>query len=97
MTPLLTRLLLIILAVWLVHWFLTTLFGNKRRQSSKQKSSRPAGNMVKDPFCGMYMDPRLAVKHETRTGIFYFCSEECKDKFLKIPPGKSPGEASSST
>jgi YHS domain-containing protein len=50
--------------------------------------------MVKDPVCGMYMDPRLAVTHRKNGGVFYFCSEECKRKFLEIPPGKNPGEPS---
>jgi uncharacterized protein len=96
MTALLARLLFIILAVWLIHWFLSALSGNRRRPASKQKPSRTEGNMVKDPVCGMYMDPRLAIKHETGKEIIYFCSEECKDRFLKIPPEKSPGDMSPS-
>ena len=93
MTPFLIRLLLIILAIWLVRWFLKSLTGSRQQSGARPKDSRPEGNMVKDPICGMYMDSRLAVKHETKNGIFYFCSEECKSKFLKIPPGKSPEDA----
>ena len=50
--------------------------------------------MVKDPVCGMYMDPRLAVTLKKNNGVFYFCSEECKNKFLKMTPGNGPGEPS---
>jgi YHS domain-containing protein len=63
--------------------------GNKRSGTPENKSDLK-GNMVKDPICGMYMDPRLAVKLKMSNGVFYFCSEECKNKFLSIPPGKSP-------
>lgn len=38
--------------------------------------------MVRDPVCGMYMDPRLAVRMEVKTGSVYFCSDECQRKFL---------------
>ena len=33
----------------------------------------------------MYMDPRLAVRIENRNEIVYFCSEQCKKKFLQAP------------
>jgi YHS domain-containing protein len=39
--------------------------------------------MVKDPVCGMYMDSRLAIRVESRKEAFYFCSEECKNKYLE--------------
>lgn len=79
------RILLIIAIAWCIRQFLVLFFGKKRyskpnRASEKNRNS--GGNMVKDPVCGMYMDPRLAVKHETANGIFFFCSEECKKKFL---------------
>ena len=51
--------------------------------------------MVKDPVCGMYMDPRLAVKYEIKNGTFYFCSENCKKKFLEIKPGEEPARSPS--
>jgi YHS domain-containing protein len=36
---------------------------------------------VKDPICGMYMDPRLAL----RSGDQYFCSEECRRRYANPP------------
>jgi YHS domain-containing protein len=38
--------------------------------------------MVKDPVCGMYMDSRLAVRMEDRKEVVYFCSEECRKKYV---------------
>ena len=96
MTTFVFRILLFILAIWVIWQLLATFLG-KNKTSVSRKKSASGGNMVKDPMCGMYMDPRLAVKHETKTGIFYFCSEECKKRFLKAHSGEksddsSPGE-----
>ena len=88
------RILLVILAAWLIRWFLALFLGNKKPATSDKPKSA-GGNMVKDPACGMYMDPRLAIKHETKNGIFYFCSEECKKKFLEAASGKSPNAPTS--
>jgi len=89
LTAYIFRILLIILAVWLFRLLLTA-FLRQKKAGSPNKTSDTGKNMVKDPVCGMYMDPRLAVKHEIKNGIFYFCSENCKKKFLEIPPGEEP-------
>jgi uncharacterized protein len=80
------------LFILLLRWFLKQVIVSKKNGPAG-RTSTPGGNMVKDPMCGMYMDPRLAVVHKKNNGVFYFCSEECKNKFLKIDPGKSPGES----
>lgn len=49
--------------------------------------------MVKDPVCGMYMDSRLAVQVHSQDAVIYFCSEECKEKFLAQSPGEGTGSA----
>lgn len=43
--------------------------------------------MVKDPICGMEVDPNKALKEEKDGKDYYFCSQHCKDKFL----GKTEG------
>lgn len=41
---------------------------------------------VKDPVCGMEIDPTDAVAHETHDGHdIYFCSTGCHQTFLKDP------------
>jgi len=41
---------------------------------------------VKDPVCGMMIDPSTAVGQSTHQGTtYYFCSQACKDKFDKQP------------
>ncbi len=44
-----------------------------------------AGGKVRDPVCGMEVDPHTAVSvmHQGRT--FYFCSAACRERFAKAP------------
>ena len=39
--------------------------------------------MVKDPFCGTYFPQQKAVKGVLKGKTYYFCSTECRDKFLE--------------
>ena len=39
------------------------------------------GKMVKDPVCGTYVDPSLAVSLFLGERSLYFCSKECRSKY----------------
>jgi YHS domain-containing protein len=86
MLTLLWRLLVFVAAIFLIRTVLKMLFGGGRiryQDGPRKPAAGPeAKKMVKDPVCGMYMDPRLAIHVEDRTGDHYFCSEECRRKFL---------------
>lgn len=42
--------------------------------------------MVRDPVCGMWIDPETAFATREHAGqIFYLCSQECVDKFEEDP------------
>ena len=86
MWSLLTRLLIFISALWLVRRLLGAIFGGLHIHSEtgarRAKSEGEGKKMVKDPVCGMYMDPRLALRVEDKDGPVFFCSEECRQKFL---------------
>jgi len=91
MTSLLIRLFILILILWLLRRFLARILGSPRPQPSAAPGP-VAKNMVKDPVCGMYLDARLAVQIEGNQETVYFCSEECKSKYLKkSPEGKETG------
>ena len=48
----------------------------------------PAGGKVKDPVCGMSIDPAAAAGQIERDGqTYYFCSEHCLAKFRADPAG----------
>ena len=44
-----------------------------------------AGAKVRDPVCGMEVDPRTAVSAMHRGRTFYFCSASCHECFIKAP------------
>jgi YHS domain-containing protein len=88
MYALLVRFLLFLATFWLIQRILGFVF----RVNLKKPDSAPSGpgasaskDTVKDPICGMYMDPRLAIHLENGKESFYFCSEECQRKFLSMP------------
>ncbi len=84
MLALLWRILLFLSALWIVQRTLGFLLGAPRRQSHQQRApaDEPSANkMVRDPVCGMYLDPRLAISLKHKKEILYFCSRDCLQKF----------------
>lgn len=74
-----------LLAFLATLWFIKRLlypFAARRRQPP----TPPVNYMVKDPICGMYLDLRLAVRMDRKDESLYFCSEECRRKFLANQP-----------
>ena len=42
---------------------------------------------VKDPVCGMQIEPHTAAVTEKYEGeMYYFCSRDCRNKFVEEPP-----------
>jgi Cu+-exporting ATPase len=48
------------------------------------KESKP---VTKDPICGMTVDEATALHAERVGKTFYFCSDQCRQKFLSTPAG----------
>jgi YHS domain-containing protein len=88
MYALLVRFLLFIATFWIIQRIIRFIFrvNLKPPDSAHQEMGSSMGNnTVKDPVCGMYMDPKLAIHLEKGKESFYFCSEECRKKFLSAP------------
>lgn len=52
------------------------------------------GGDVKDPVCGMTVDPRKAAAASVRGGkTYYFCSTACRNAFEKAPETFAGGSA----
>lgn len=45
-------------------------------------------NIDKDPMCGMEVDPKTALKAEHAGKTYFFCSEDCKTRFLSGETGQ---------
>ena len=46
--------------------------------------------VTKDPICGMTVDAATAPHAEWNGETFYFCSDQCRLKFLSTPAGAQP-------
>jgi len=56
----------------------------EEKEAEMFKRSRTA--MVKDPVCGMRVDPAKAAASAVHEGqTFYFCSPGCRDQFVANP------------
>jgi len=51
-------------------------------------------SLTKDPICGMNVDKASALHAERDGKTFYFCSENCKQKFLTAPGVAKPEDKS---
>ena len=53
--------------------------------SSTAGPQRPAAPvseaLKKDPVCGTFIAPSAAVQKSVKGTVYYFCSNECRDKF----------------
>jgi len=81
--------MLVRLLIWLIVGFLVyTVFQMIRQALSKPSGTPPektgrGEEMVRDPACGIYVPRNDAVKTEIKGKARYFCSPECRDKYLE--------------
>jgi len=72
------------LALFLVY---KLFMGDKQKKNvSKAKETKQkvaAGEMVKDPICGTYVEHDGMIRVREGEKVHVFCSYECRDKFLK--------------
>jgi len=52
-----------------------------KAQDTKQKVA--AGDMVKDPICGTYVEKDGNIRVKKGDKVHVFCSYECRDKYIK--------------
>ena len=52
-------------------------------QSSSPGSAKvePAGELKKDPVCGIFVSTAASVKETVRGEVVHFCSAACRDKY----------------
>jgi YHS domain-containing protein len=89
------RLFLLLMALTAVRYVLARIFPTKRapqprnpdRRAGRQAVSK---RMVKDPQCGMYVAPELAVEARTAAGSLFFCSKECRDSYVRQIERRGP-------
>ncbi len=78
-SPILRGLLFFVLIVLIVR-FLHSVFAG-RRKVSPAASPKHSISTVKDPICGLYLDPSLAFRMNYKNEAYYFCSAKCRKQF----------------
>ena len=79
---LLLRVVFFGLLLFFLFYLYRKLVGFLRLSSSSSSPPPITGQVHKDPQCGIYVAEELAVKAPARGQQYYFCSTECRDRFL---------------
>jgi len=85
---LIVELVLPLIVFLFVRSILKSLFQAGRNAARQQEPPRqqPAvvagGELKKDPVCGTYVSTSLGVTRKVHGELVYFCSKECRDKFV---------------
>ncbi len=78
----LMRILAFLGVLWILRRILGLFIAKTVKPSQPDPASGAPTTTVKDPVCGMYMDPRLALPLRHKGEEVFFCSEECRQKYL---------------
>lgn len=78
------KLLILLLIGYLAYRTLKSwlLSGSQQGTVQGKAAAEIDGDMVQDPFCGVYVAKRDGVLLRHQGQNIYFCSAECRDKFL---------------
>jgi YHS domain-containing protein len=67
----------------IVRSILGNLFKRGRGIATQSRSApSPSMELKKDPVCGTYVSPATGVSRSVQGHMIYFCSKECRDKFV---------------
>ena len=75
------RLLLAVLIVRLIWKFLAGVAAGVGEQ--RPHGAKPGVALVRDPVCGVYIEPSRALSARSGQTTHYFCSQECRRSFLR--------------
>lgn len=82
------KFIILLIAIYVVYKLFANDFIKKRQAAEKEEKEEQdrkisAGEMVKDPECGTWVSVDDSISVKDGDSSYYFCSYECRDKFLK--------------
>lgn len=82
------KLIFLGIAIYILYKLFAKDFLMKKKKDEKVNKAETerkiaAGEMVKDPECGTYVSVDDSISVTDGGQKYYFCSYECRDKFLK--------------
>ncbi len=79
----LIRIIFYALLVYIIYLVYRFFQGIGRASKTSRVAKRPSGMMVKDETCNTYLPKEDSLKEIIEGKEYYFCSKECRDKFLE--------------
>lgn len=83
MLPALIKIVLYALLVYVIYKLIHFFRAIGRVKKASKPSTRPSGLMVKDEMCNTYLPKEHAIKEIFEGKEYYFCSKQCRHKFLE--------------
>lgn len=75
------RLIFFILLAYFAYRLLKGLLGMGTRVSQQNSKGKVVSEMVQDPYCKTYIPHNEAIRILLHGNEFFFCSEECAEKY----------------
>ena len=86
----LIRLMVVFVIVMVVMSALRGLLARKDPSVQQKRAGKVrSGKLLKDPICGTYVTAEESLSATRESQTFYFCSEECKEQFVRSPNPQS--------
>lgn len=81
------RILLYLILFFILYMIAKSILFPRKRvfQQQKNEGRLQGDEMVLDPTCQSYFPKEAALSVKKGNETIYFCSEECREKFLKKP------------
>jgi uncharacterized protein len=77
------RLILFFLLVSILYYLLHLLMKGMSSFRKKTSSESEAEELVQDPYCQTYIPKRSALKKKVAGTVYYFCNQECLERYLR--------------
>jgi len=77
------KIILYAFLAYIVYWLYRFFKAVNKGTQSRRVSKRQSGIMVKDEMCNTYLPKEDALKANYAGKDYYFCSNECRQKFLE--------------
>src|SRR4030095_8415956 len=76
---------LLTIAAWLIISGMQRLFPSTAlsRLDKREKKDQKSMLLVRDPQCGSFVPEQDAVKTSFRGQVLHFCSQECRDLYIR--------------
>ena len=76
------RLIFYLVAAYVIYLVLRALLTPRRPDRRRMSRAQSSGLMVKDETCNTYLPREEAILEKVDGREYYFCSQECRQKFL---------------